>query len=152
MSRLRLLALVLGLAAPVMACDRTPNSPASQANSQARVQELLKGVWRLTSYIPEEQLSPSMLFSMQTDKILIRFEDGRIQSATASIQMDRPYRIGQVTGNQFKLFIRDEGGLETESNCWFDSNGSLNFMTLTAPWRGRGSLMREGSALDRPLE
>jgi hypothetical protein len=129
-----------------------PKSPSGQTASRARVHELLRdGVWRLTSYIPDEQLSPAFLLSMQTDKILVRFDDGRIQSATASMTMDRGYRIASVDGNRFKILILDESGVEYESVCTFDRSGNLEFVTVTPPWRGRGLLQKEGPALDRPI-
>ena len=110
--------------------------------------ERISGVWRLTNYIPERELSPALLLSMQADKIMIRFEDGMMRSVSPAITFERHYRIVDVNGDTFRLIVLDEGGVEYESVCQVDNLGSMSFQTVTEPWTGRGVLTREGTALD----
>ncbi len=125
-----------------------PNAPSPEVLS---VQEKISGVWRLTNYIPEQDLSASLLMSMQSDKIMIRFEDGMVRSVSPSLQFERRYRITEVNGDTFHLVVEEEGGIFYEGVGQFDNLGSMSFQVLTQPWKGRGVLTREGPAL-RPLQ
>jgi hypothetical protein len=123
------------------------NDPNGQIAAQQNVQARIAGVWRLTSYVPESELSPVLLFTMQADKISVRFEDGHIRSMSSGMDLDRAYRLGDVQGASFKIFIADGEGVEHESQCQFDRAGRILFYTVTPPWRGRGVLEREGAAM-----
>lgn len=110
----------------------------------------LQGVWRLTSYVPDSALSPAMLLSMQGDKIVVRFDQGRVRSATSALTFDRPFRVTYAQGRYFNVVISDEEGIEVESRCQWDDGGRIVFQTITAPWVGRGVLEREGPAIPSP--
>lgn len=114
---------------------------------QARIDERIRGVWRLNSYVPDHALSPALLLSMSADAILVRFEDGRMRSATSALDFDRTYRIANVDGLRFSVFISDPHGFEVESRCTLGSGGEIAFQTITEPWKGHGVLIREGAAL-----
>ncbi len=111
----------------------------------------IDGVWRLTNYIPEKELSPEVLMNMQSDSILVRFEQGTVRSLSSSLQFERKYRIATVRGDTFHLFVEASEGVEVESVCELNDQGTLSFEALTDPWKGRGVLSREGTALKRPL-
>ena len=119
----------------------------SVAAANACVEQRIAGVWRLTSYVPNQRLSPALLLGMQSDKVVVRFDRGVLRSETTSLTFERNYRIADVKGNTFKMFISDDQGVQYESVCQFDEGGRINFQTLTAPWVGRGVLEREGTAL-----
>lgn len=118
--------------------------------AQMEVQQRLAGVWRVTSYIPDQTLSPALLFSMQADKILIRFDRGRLRSASSGLTFDRAYRLANVGDKSFTIFILDDNGVEYESRAVFDESGNIQFQTVTPPWTGRGALQREGPAMIQP--
>jgi hypothetical protein len=141
-------AVVLG-AVVLMGCgpQSSANGASDQLAAQQGMQQRIGGAWRLTSYVPESDLSPMMLLTMQADKIGVRFEEGRVRSASAGMQLDRAYRLADVQGNNFKIYIADGQGVEHESQCQFDRSGRLLFYTVTPPWRGRGVLEREGAAM-----
>jgi len=91
-----------------------------------------------------------MLLGMQAERIVVRVESGRLTSASTTLTFDRAYRIADVQGDKFRFFIRDDTGVDYESACELDEAGRLMFYTLTAPWRGRGVLEREGPAMAPP--
>jgi hypothetical protein len=105
------------------------------------------GVWRLINYIPDEELSPALLLSMQGDKILVRFENGTVRSLSSGLDFERRYRIDGVNGNTFTLFVEEEGGITYQVVGQLDGLGTMNFQVMTEPWRGRGVLTREGPAI-----
>ena len=127
-----------------------PHGPDEATIARAHIDQRTAGVWRLQSYVPDSSLSPVMLLGMQSEKIVVRIEGGRIRSASPTLTFDRAYRIADVQGDKFKFFIRDDTGVEYESACEFDEAGRLLFYCLTAPWRGRGVLEREGPAMAKP--
>lgn len=133
-----------------LACSGADPSLSGPQAAQQDVQNRLAGVWRVTSYIPDHTLSPALLLSMQSDKILVRFDQGRLRSATTGLTFDRAYRIGDVRGPTFSVFILDESGVEYESRARFDEGGNIQFQTVTEPWSGRGVLQREGPAITAP--
>jgi hypothetical protein len=125
--------------------------PNAAAAARAQVDQRIAGVWRLQSYVPDAQLSPAMLLGMQSERIVVRIENGRVRSASSTLTFDRAYRIAaDPNRDKFKLFIRDDAGVEYESVCEFDEGGRVLFYTITPPWRGRGVLEREGPAMARP--
>ena len=128
------------------ACSATQLNADSASAAQAAVDQRISGVWRLTSYVPAAALSPVMLLSMQSDKIAVRFDRGVLRSETTSLTFERQYRIADVSGDTFKIFIKDDQGVEYESICQFGQGGRIHFQTLTNPWTGRGVLEREGTA------
>jgi hypothetical protein len=136
--------LVLALA--LGGCSGVQGSEAGMAAVQQEIQQRLDGPWRLTSYVPDQTLSPAMLLSLQTDSIVVTFDQGRIRTSSIGLQFDRGYRIAPMSDDTFKLFIRDDQGIEYESVCRFDNAGNLDFQTFTSPWTGRGKLQREGGA------
>ncbi|MEZ4441228.1 MAG: hypothetical protein R3B72_19160 [Polyangiaceae bacterium] len=114
---------------------------------EAAIQDIdrrLAGVWRVSSYVPDQALSAALLLTLQTDKIAIRFDKGRVRSVTANLYMDRAYRLADVKGDIFKIFIIDEYGVEYELAGQMDSPRQISFQALTPPWAGRGVLEREG--------
>lgn len=120
--------------------------------TQGGVEQRIDGVWRLTSYVPEQALSPALLLSLQGEKLMVRFDAGRLRSETEGMAMDRAYRIADASANRFKLFVKDDTGVEYESMCELDDKGRLLFNTVTSPWRGRGMLEREGGAMAAAVE
>lgn len=120
------------------------------ASPEVQVSNQLQGVWRVTSYVPDSALSPAMLLSMQADKILVRFEQGRVRSATSALTFDRAFRVTNAQGRNFSLIVSDEEGIEVESRAQWDDAGRILFQTITAPWVGRGVLEREGPAVPSP--
>ena len=62
----------------------------------------------------------------------------------------RRYRVAEVKGDNFTVFIKDDTGVEYESLCQFDEAGRVHFQTVTAPWVGRGVLERQGAAPSMP--
>jgi hypothetical protein len=148
MRRMRLLGLVwLGLAASLAGCAGAGldyNDPAVRIE---RVDQRIQGVWRLVSYVPDSPLSPAMLIAMQNDKIVVRFDMGRVTSATTALTFDRAYRITEVEGESFKLTLVDPDGIAYESIARFEPSGEIAFRTITAPWVGQGVLAREGAAV-----
>lgn len=152
--RLALFVLTLSLGVAMTACTGTntadPNAPAQAAQS---IHTRISGVWRLTNYIPERDLAPTLLLSMQSDKIMVRFDDisasgaGLMSSVSSSLDFERRFRIADVKGDVFRLYIEDADGVEYMSVCHFDDLGNLEFETETEPWRGRGVLTREGPAI-----
>ena len=138
------LGLVVALA--LVGCSGT-QSEAGMAEVQQQIQLRLDGPWRLTSYVPNETLSPAMLLSLQTDSIVVTFDQGRVRTSSIGLQFDRGYRIMPVSDDSFRLYIRDDQGIEYESFCRFDDAGNLDFQTFTSPWTGRGRLQREGAAM-----
>jgi len=126
-----------------------PTLTGAQA-AQQQVQHRLAGVWRVTSYIPDQTLSPALLLSMQSDKILVRFDQGRVRSASTGLTFDRAYRVDNINGPTFSVYILDESGVEYESRARFDESGNIQFQTVTPPWTGRGVLQREGPAMAAP--
>ncbi|HHH29616.1 MAG TPA: hypothetical protein ENK57_14895 [Polyangiaceae bacterium] len=141
------LRVAIVLATLALGCSGTAPTPTGPQAAQQAVQNRLAGVWRVTSYIPDHTLSPALLLSMQSDKILVRFDQGRLRSATTGLTFDRAYRIGNVQGAVFSVFILDESGVEYESRARFDEGGNIQFQTVTEPWTGRGLLQREGPAI-----
>ena len=115
--------------------------------AQAQISQRITGVWRLQSYVPESSFSPAMLLGMQSETIVVNVEGGRIRSANRSLTFDRAFRVANVQGERFTLFISDDTGVEYESACELDSAGRLLFYSLTAPWRGRGVLEREAATM-----
>lgn len=144
------LALCVGLAACTGSNTADPNAPDQAAQS---INTRIGGVWRLTNYIPEHDLSPALLLSMQSDKIMVRFDvvasgsSGVVSSVSSSFDFERRFRIADVKGDVFRLYIEDAEGVEYLSICHFDELGNLEFETETEPWRGRGVLTREGPAI-----
>jgi len=57
------------------------------------------------SYVPDSPLSPAMFLAMQSDKIVVRFEHGRVASATPSLTFERAYRISEVNGDSFTITL-----------------------------------------------
>jgi hypothetical protein len=145
-----LVAATLAVAGCSSASGSLTMDPAEAA--RGRVEQRIAGVWRLTSYIPESALSPAMLLGLQGEKLAVRFEDGRIRSETTGMTMDRAFRVTDAQDNRFRLFIKDDTGLEYENVCEFDEKGRIQFFTTTAPWRGRGMLEREGPAIAAAAE
>ncbi len=143
----RLLFVAVALAALAFGCSGTGPTLTGPQAAQQDVENRLAGVWCVTSYIPDHTLSPALLLSMQSDKIVVRFDQGRLRSATTGLTFDRAYRIGNVQGAVFSVFILDEGGVEHESRARFDEGGNIQFQTITEPWAGRGVLQREGPAI-----
>ena len=143
----------LGLAMVAMlgsaGCSGGKPSVSAVERQKQEVRQRIAGVWRLTSYIPDQELSVALLMSMQSDRIIVRFEDNRIKSATSLMSFDRGYRIDSVQAEGFKMFIQDDDGAEYEVWGQFDDAGSLLFNARTPPWTGKGQLDREGSALTR---
>lgn len=143
------MALSICAATCIVACNGANQAgPSAPSAEILEVEEKISGVWRVTNYIPEKELSPALLMAMQSDKIMVRFEEGTVRSISPSLQFERRYRIADVNGDTFHLFIEDKGGIEYESVCQLDNLGSMSFQTVTEPWRGRGVLTREGPALD----
>jgi hypothetical protein len=140
------------LAALLVGCSGSTGVASTPDAERDAVEKRMGGVWRLTGYVPEKDLSPKLLLSLQSEKIVLRFDDGRVQSATEAIEFDRRVRIADAVGDSFKLFIEDDEGIEQEARCAFDENGNLTFEIVTEPWRGRGVLSREGPAFDQDVE
>ena len=149
MQRMTSLWAALAIDSASMSCSSVSGGPSSQAAAPLQVQQQLAGVWRVTSYIPVESLSPALLVSMHGDKILVRFDDGRVRSVSPSLTFDRAYRLADVKSSEFTIFIADESGVEIETHCQFDDRGRILFHTISAPWAGRGVLDREGPAASR---
>ncbi|MBW2453995.1 MAG: hypothetical protein JRI68_05780 [Deltaproteobacteria bacterium] len=124
-----------------------PQGPDAAAVARAHISQRITGVWRLQSYVPESSLSPAMLLGMQSEKIVVHIQGGRVRSANRTLTFDRAFRIANVQEERFTLFISDDTGVEYESACELDTAGRLLFYSLTAPWRGRGVLEREGGAM-----
>jgi hypothetical protein len=144
---LRRAVTTLALAFGLMACSggsgrSGPMGPAQVTNNR------IAGVWRVTSYIPEHTLSPALLLGMQSDKIVIRFDNGRLRSVTTNLSFDRVYRLANISGDHFTIFVRDDTGVEYESIARFDAGGRITFRTMTPPWTGQGVLEREGPAMN----
>jgi hypothetical protein len=139
----------LSLALLALAACQQANSADDVAMAHRRVEQRIVGVWRLTSYVPDQELSPTMLLALRNDRIAVRFEDGRLRSATSGLELDRPYRLVNVAGDHFTVLVSDDEGIEYESRCLFDDVGRLHFESVTHPWRGRGTLEREGPAIPR---
>jgi len=112
----------------------------------ADVQRRIAGVWRLIGFTPAQQLSPAFLLGLRTGVVMVRFERGRMTSASTALSFDRPYRIANAHGDRFTLFVEDDAGVEYESACQLDHGGRLLFQSLTAPWGGHGVLKRDGVA------
>ncbi len=144
----RWLGAVLAIALLPLGCSSQANDVNYAEIQKREVNQQVAGVWRLMSYVPDEQLSVALLLSMQSDRIVVRFEDNRIKSATSLLTFDRAYRIDSVYDNGFKLFIQEDNGVEYEVFAKLDKTGRLLFEARTAPWRGSGVLEREGSAFD----
>jgi hypothetical protein len=145
-------AVVLAALLAALACSACSGSQAgldSAEAARAAVDQRIAGVWRLTSYVPAQSLSPAMLFGL-SDKIVVRFERGLIRSETTSLTFERQYRVTAAQGDTFRIIIKDDQGVEYESICQFDEGGRIHFQTITAPWTGRGVLEREGNALAFP--
>ena len=119
--------------------------------AQADVARRSAGVWRLIGFTSDEQLSPALLLGLRTGAVMVRFENGHMLSASTALRFDRPYRIDKVGDNRFTLYVKDDAGVEYESSCELDTGGRLIFHSLTAPWRGRGVLQREGVAASPAL-
>jgi hypothetical protein len=132
-------------------CTGAANGASTPAEHVETVERRIAGVWRLTGYVPEKDLSASLLLRLQSEKIVVRFDHGRVQSATEALEFDRRYRIADPADDTFKIFIEDDDGIKQESHCQFDENGNLSFEVVTEPWRGRGVLTREGAAFDQPV-
>jgi hypothetical protein len=145
MRRLRAIALLLAVSAS--ACGGFGADAYNPDSARIQTERQLAGVWRMTSYVPQDPLSPAMLLSLQADSILVRFDGGRVQSATGALSFDRAFRVTNVSGRNFKIVIADEDGVEVESHCQWDAGGRVIFQTITAPWIGRGALEREGHAM-----
>jgi len=143
-----LLAMVMALGCGGASGD--PQGLDAAAIARANVSQRITGVWRLQSYVPESSLSPAMLLGMQRETIVVRIEGGRIRSASQSLTFDRAFRIANVHGERFTLFIRDDTGVEYENACEIDRAGRLLFYSLTAPWRGRGVLERASPVAVQP--
>ncbi len=120
--------------------------PAAPRAAGSAIDARIAGIWRLTNYIPEKELEPSALLALQTDKVLVRFEEGVLSSASTDLDFERRYRIEKVLDNQFTLLLEEEGGITHEVRCELDDNGNVSFQVLTEPWKGRGALAREGPA------
>jgi hypothetical protein len=138
---------VVGLAALfAVACASNPGPPPLPPGEEAKVavEQRMAGTWRLTSYVPNEPLSQVMLMGIQSDQVVVRFENGRVRSATSALQFDRRFRVADVMAETFRVLIADDQGLEYESWCQFDSTGKLLFESRTDPWKGRGTLERQG--------
>lgn len=141
-------AIAVALVCSLFGCGGgSPGEPSTPATAITTVDKNISGVWRLTNYIPDKELDPSLLLSMQSEKIMVRFQNGIVSSVTSSLLFERRYRIADVNGDTFHLFVEDTGGIEYESVCQLDNLGSLSCRTLTEPWTGRGVLTREGPAL-----
>ena len=143
-------AVVVALVGSLAGCSGGGSGePTTPATAATTVDRNISGVWRLTNYIPDKELDPSLLLSMQSEKIMVRFQDGVVSSVTSSLLFERRYRIADVNGDTFHLFVEDTGGIEYESVCQLDNLGSMSCRTLTEPWTGRGVLTREGPAIER---
>lgn len=125
-------------------CAGAGIGPNDQAAQVQRVEQRIEGVWRLVSYVPDSPLSPAMFLAMQNDKIVVRFEHGRVASATPSLTFERAYRISEVNGDSFTITLVDPDGIAYESVARFEPSGEIAFRTVTAPWVGQGLLAREG--------
>ncbi|HHH11034.1 MAG TPA: hypothetical protein ENK23_03050 [Sorangium sp.] len=141
------LAFVVGLGVWGWGCSGAQPGVDDTEVQKRAVNAQLAGVWHLEHYTPNEQLSVALLLSMQSERIVVRFEGGRVKSANALLTFDRPYRIDSVYDNGFKMFIHEEDtGVEYEVVARFERPGRLLFQARTAPWRGQGVLQRDGGA------
>jgi hypothetical protein len=138
------LVLSLCAAACTGADSATANAPPTATGV---VDAKITGVGWVTNYIPEKELSPALLLSMQSDKIMVRFEEGTVRTVSSSINFERRYRITDISGETFHIIVEDEGGIEYDAVCQLDDLGSMSFQSLTDPWKGRGVLTREGPSL-----
>lgn len=132
------LALLSGLGS---GCSSTVGVP-PQTVARQQVERRITGQWRLAEYRADAALSPILLLRMRHEDLRVRFVDGRVRSATPNLELDRTYRVGEVSGETFRLFIVDPDGLEYENFCRFEPDGSVRFRTITAPWQGEGHLVR----------
>jgi hypothetical protein len=138
---------VVGLVLALAFAGCSGSLEADPATATAELQQRLEGRWRLTSYVPDMTLSPAMLLTLQADTIVVSFDQGRVRTDSIGLQFDRGYRLQPVSDDTFKIFIRDDQGIEYESVCRFDTAGNLQFQTITSPWTGRGVLQRDGATL-----
>ncbi len=138
------MAVALSLTGCAGADTHGPERPKTAAEA---MDQRIHGVWRLTNYIPVQDLPPELLLAMQSDKSMMRLENGKVRSVSSSLQFQQSYRIDRVNGDTFHLFITDDKGVEHESVCQLDNLGSMSFEALREPWKGRGVLTREGTAL-----
>jgi hypothetical protein len=106
------------------------------------VERRIAGQWRLADYKADAALSPILLLRMRHEDLRVKFDQGRVQSATPNLELDRAYRVDDVQGETFRLFVIDPDGLQYENYCRFEPDGSVRFRTMTPPWQGEGHLVR----------
>jgi len=133
--------LLGGVSSLVLGCASSPEAP-PQSVARHAVDRRITGQWRLMEYRADAALSPILLLRMRHEDLRIRFVDGRVRSATPNLELDRVYRIGEVNGETFTLYIVDPDGIEYENFCRFEPDGSVRFRTVTPPWQGEGHLVR----------
>ncbi|HZU82974.1 MAG TPA: hypothetical protein VE987_08665 [Polyangiaceae bacterium] len=152
MLALRLLALARAVAPALalLACGGAQSEPASAAardasSIQAR---LVAGPWRLVGYRPEVPLEPmlAMLLTQQLQTMTVRFDGRTLSAQSPTIQISRPYVLQNVGGLTFDLVSPDfQGGGTLSSHCQMSDDGRhVQFHADTDPWRGAGTLEREG--------
>jgi hypothetical protein len=137
-------ALSLSLAACSSAPARAPVDASALAIAETNAR--LRGTWVLVGYdpaIPPEPIMASLL-AAQRERMTARFDGQRVQAEGVGFRVDRHYRVTEVVGPRFKMTIWDDQGIGTDTEGQLEPDGTLQFATLTPPWRGRGMLRRVG--------
>ena len=126
--------------------DRPARGPEQSEIELASVRERLKGRWKALNFTPEQPLDPTMQVMLQGlyGSMVITFDGSRVVADAPGIHFDRRYEVKEAVGDHFKLVAYDEGGIAYESAGEFRPGGELVLQVRTAPWKGVGTMRREG--------
>jgi hypothetical protein len=144
----------LGLLGSVLclSCARSGGSPVADATRSddgpvadvEGVTARLQGAWRVTSYVPDVPLEPTLsaLVTSQLQTVVVRFEGPRFRADSELVHMNRAYEVRGVGVDRFKLAILDESSVPFEGTVHFEGPNAGSMRSETAPWRGTMRMSR----------
>ncbi len=144
MNATRFVILAAALALAPVACGGSRQQPEDAgAASRAAANQRLVGTWLLASFQPEQRLEPmfALLLQAQIGKLTVRFDGKQMIVDGTGLSTTRRYTITQAYQDQLSLTSYDEDGIGTNVRGQLRGT-TLEFESLTSPWRGHGTLQR----------
>jgi hypothetical protein len=121
---------------------------AMRARAVAAADVRLRGAWVLQSFVPETPLEPMLagMLAFQFGQLIIKLDGQNAVADSPGLHVQRTYRITDVQGDQFQLVTVDDQGVAYEAAALFIGDNDIRFHSTTMPWKGVGTLRRNGGA------
>lgn len=103
----------------------------------------LEGNWMLETFQPSVPFEPAMdaFISAQFGRLVISFDGKSVRSESGGIWFERPYTVRSNLFSRVELQVLDQG--MTYDFVGIIDGNHLRFDSLTEPWQGKGSLLRQ---------